>query len=76
MVMNVKGYAALAVKEDLVPIVLFVVTRVKMMWLSIFYTAVFATRISTTPTTIGAVLNIRWYRGMKSLAAWCMLVNR
>ena len=53
MVMNVKGYAALAVKEDLVPIVLFVVTRVKMMWLSIFYTAVFATRISTTPTTVG-----------------------
>ncbi len=76
MVMNVKGYAALAVKEDLVPIILFVAIRVKMMWLSIFYTAVYATRIFTTPTTIGAALNIRWYRGMRSLAAWCMLVSR
>lgn len=76
MVMNVKGYAALAVKEDLVPHS-FVRRdpREDDVVIDILYSGV-CHWISTTPTTIGAVLNIRWYQGMKSLAAWCMLVNR
>lgn len=76
MVMNVKGYAALAVKEDLVPHS-FVRRdpREDDVVIDILYSGVCHSDIHNAYND-WAGLSIRWCRDTKSLAVWCMSGSR